>query len=120
MRSELSSVIAGQGGVSYRDGMLAFCLRLMTLIALAMMPLGVPAPAASVPSASSGHCSDRQEKAPSAPDANMHCAACTALPPLAPAASQSAAPAEPVQPAAAVGTFDSMELEIATPPPKHV
>lgn len=118
MRSELPPVIAGQGRGSYVGGMLALSLRLLTLVALALLPLGMPASAASRSPAMADHCGEQDHEAPTA-DAKIHCAVCTVLPPLGPAVSRSAAAAQTVPAAAAVRTFEGMELEIATPPPKH-
>ena len=102
--------------------MVSTLLRLVTAIALMLMPLGmaqaaaVGAPASAAVEA--GHCDEHSEpgKAPAGP--NHHCAACTAIPsvdsPLARTEITPQAPltAEPVDP------LPGLELEIATPPPR--
>jgi len=96
-------------------------LRLVMLVALAIMPFSMAsAPAAALPStaASGGHCDHHQEPAdtPSAPKA--HCAACAALP----AVDSSIAVAElrPVllRVARAEQWIAEQEPDIDTPPPK--
>ena len=64
--------------------MAATFLRLMMLVALAIMPFGMAgAPAAALPStaaASGGHCDDHQKPADAPSTPKAHCAACAALP----------------------------------------
>jgi hypothetical protein len=105
--------------------MIAALFRLLTLLALVLMPIGMTsAPAAASPMPAShpmtaGHC-DEQPDQDQAPASRMDCAAmCTALP-----ATDAAAPTPVFKPKAprtiAVATrFDGIILEIATPPPKH-
>jgi hypothetical protein len=119
------SVIAQQGQHFYGCGMTAALLRLLTMLALVLMPIGMtsaPAAASPVPAShhmTAGHC-DEQPEQNQAPASKMDCAAmCTALP-----ATDSAAPNPVLMPKAprtvAVATpFDGIILEIATPPPKH-
>lgn len=105
--------------------MLAALLRLVTIVALAAMPLGMAAtPIAASPmdhpsAAMSDHCAEPSDESDSVPGKTMDCkAACSALP------ASSVKPAEdPVRPPvprdglAAVG-FDDTLREIATPPPR--
>lgn len=105
--------------------MTAALLRLLTLLALVVMPIGMAtAPAAASPVPAShhmmgGHC-DEQPDQDQAPASKMDCAAmCTALP-----ATDSAAPTPVLKPKAprtiAVATrFHGIILEIATPPPRQ-
>ena len=62
--------------------MVAALLRLAILVAVALMPLSMAAPASAVraPAATAGHCEESQkpDDAPAQPQA--HCAACAALP----------------------------------------
>ena len=103
--------------------MAATFLRLMMVVALAIMPFGmasVPAAAAlpSTAQASAGHCDDHQKPtdAPSTPKA--HCAVCAALP----AGDTSIAVAElrPVllRVVQAEQWLAEQEPDIDTPPPK--
>jgi hypothetical protein len=108
--------------------MAAALLRLLTLVALVLMPLGMagaPAIAQQMPmehaalAASEGHC-DQQPKQDESPASKSDCTAmCTALPAtdapspapkLKPAASRTIAIAEP---------FAGIEPELATPPPRQ-
>lgn len=105
--------------------MTAALLRLLTLLALVLMPIGMTsAPAAASPMPAShhtaaGHCEEQPDQ-DQAPASKMDCAAmCTALP-----ATDAAAPSPVLKPKAprtiAVATpFDGVILEIATPPPRH-
>ena len=120
------SVIVRTGLRPYVRRMIAALLRLLTLIALALMPLGMTgAPAVAQPMpmshhmASNGHC-DEQNSPDEAPASKMDCTAmCTALP-----ATDAPAPApglKPVPPRsiALMASFAGIEPEIATPPPKR-
>ena len=101
--------------------MIAYCLRLVTLIALSLMPFGAPAMAASqpAPSAQAGHCEDHQDETPGPAEANFHCASCTGLPAIAVPVPASAPAPRPALVSASVQRFHGIELEIATPPPKR-
>ena len=118
------SVIAGTGSKPYVARMFAALTRLLTLIALVLMPLGMtgaPAAASPMPAhalASANHC-DQQGGHDQAPAPKMDCMAmCTALP-----ATDSPAPSLVLKPRAprtiaVANPFDGIILEIATPPPK--
>ena len=121
------SVIVGTGFGSYVALMIAAFLRLLTLIALVLMPLGMtgaPVAASPMPAshaiASTNHC-DEQGNQDKAPVSKMDCAAmCTALP-----ATDTPEPASVLKPTAprligVTAPFTSIILEIATPPPKDV
>ncbi|MDP9421408.1 MAG: hypothetical protein M3Q19_01010 [Pseudomonadota bacterium] len=119
-------VIVPTGLKPYGGGMTAALLRLLTLLALVLMPIGMTGtPAAASPMSAShhmtaDHCDEQQPEQDQAPASKMDCAAmCTALP-----ATDSAAPTSVLKPKAprtiAIATpFDGIILEIATPPPKH-
>jgi putative hemolysin len=107
--------------------MIAALTRLLTLLALVLMPLGMTsAPAAASPmpaghaTPSANHCSEQgDEDEGETPDSRADCTAmCTALP-----ATDCPTPAMVLQPKAprSIGManpFDGIILEIATPPPK--
>ena len=107
--------------------MAAAVLRLLTLIALMLMPVGMagtPALAQPVPTehamAAMGHCDDMpvEEQAPSS--SKMDCAAmCTALPAGFGPAPQPMMKLEAPRSIAAGARFDGIVLEIATPPPRR-
>ena len=118
-------VIAARGGGAYGRAMAAAALRLLTLIALVLMPVGMAgAPAMAAPAehgmAGMNHCDEMPSKEQAPPSSKMDCTAmCTALPasfgldagpmmkPLAPRSIAMAAP------------FRGIEPDIATPPPKR-
>ena len=119
------SVIVRTGFGPYVERMMAALLRLLTLFALVLMPLGMtgaPAAASPIPAshsmASASHC-DEQGDQDQAPASRMDCTAmCTALP-----ATDTPEPAPVLKPTApraiAVAMpFDGIEPEIATPPPR--
>jgi hypothetical protein len=105
--------------------MIAAVIRLLTLMALVLMPLGMasaPATASPMPAdhvMMAGHCEGQSQDEQQVPAASMDCAAmCTAIP-----ARVASAPTPLFQGAAprTVGiaiAFDSIEPEIATPPPR--
>lgn len=121
------SVIAGTGFGPYVALMTAALLRLLTLIALVLMPLGMTgAPALAAPDhhgmmmmADPGHCDERQDQDEAPARQQMDCtAACTALP-----ATNEPDPAPVLKPTAprligVAARFTGIEPEIATPPPK--
>lgn len=118
------SIIVGIGLGSYVGRMIAALVRLLTLLALVLMPLGMTgAPALAAPDhhmttmAGSGHCEEQQDEAPD--QQQMDCrAACTALPaPSTPAPTPALKPIAP-RLIGGVAPFTSINLEIATPPPK--
>ena len=122
------SVIVHTGSRSYGPRMAAAAIRLLTLLALLALPIalgGAPAIAQSMPaehsSASFGHCDEQpgQNEAPVKSSQLMHCAMCVALP-----AAETPGPAAALIPMAPrtmapVASFNGIELEIATPPPKR-
>lgn len=122
----LISVIVPTASGHYLARMAAAVIRLLTLLALVLMPLGMagaPAMAHAMPAqysmASTGHC-DEQPGQDRAPASKMDCAAmCTALP-----ATDAPAPASVLKPTAprtdgVVALFEGREPEIATPPPRQ-
>ena len=110
----------------YIGAMLTCWIRLLTLIAVALMPFGMAsAPASVMPlkSVQAGHCDDhkgeQRDLAPAAPaEAKLHCASCTALPALH--GSFEPEPLEPagIEPDVLAGSFGGIQPEIATPPPR--
>ena len=118
----MTSVIAGQGSPAYGTRMVAPLLRLVMLVALALMPFGMAnAPAvaaASIAPAAAGHCDEHQKPDNLPAKMHMSCASCTALPApdLAPEVSELRH--ELPRLVKAVKAMSETEPEIATPPPK--
>ena len=122
------SVIVGTGFASYVARMTGPLLRLLTLIALVLMPLGMTgAPALAAPdhhvtmAAGSGHCDEQQDQDKAPAQQQMDCtAACTTLP--APSTPALTPPLKPTAPrlSGVAAPFAGIEPEIATPPPKKV
>lgn len=108
--------------------MFSALLRLIALLALVLMPFAMGSAPASAQSksgehssASVGHCDEQrgQNDAPVKSPQLMHCGMCTAIP-----AAETPAPITGLIPSAPrtmapVALFNGIELEIATPPPKH-
>jgi hypothetical protein len=117
---DVTGFIAAQGRGAYAVRMATFILRLMTLLALVLMPVGMGAPAAAIApqAASSEHCGGHEEERSQPVSRDMHCAACAALPAIAaPDAGTDLRPELPRLARSAHGKPESL-LEIATPPPK--
>ena len=100
--------------------MASFVLRLMTVLALVLMPVGMgAAPAmAAAQTASSEHCGERSKDQGKPASMDMHCAACAALPAIA--GQEQGSDIRPELPRllrAAHAMIDSIP-EIATPTPK--
>lgn len=105
--------------------MTAALLRLLTLLAMVLMPIGMTsAPAAASPMPANhhmmaGHC-DKQSEKDQAPASKMDCAAmCTALPATASAATISVLKPKALRTIASATRFDGIILETATPPPRQ-
>ena len=121
----MEAVIAQQASRSYVAGMTAASLRLLTLLALVLMPFGMSAPVAASPMPTShdmtmvGHCNG-QHGEDETPVSKMDCTAmCAAL-----LATDAPAPTSILRPKAprtiAIATpFVGVVPEIATPPPKY-
>ena len=120
MVRDVTGFIAAQGRGAYVQRMASFVLRLMTLVALVLMPVGMgAAPAmAAAPMASSEHCGEHQQDKGKPAAVDMHCAACAALPAIA--APEQGASLLPELPRLLRSTHAMVGsvLEIATPPPK--
>ena len=121
------SVIVQTAMSPYGARMTAALLRLITLLALVLMPFGMassPAMAQPMPAnhgtVQAGHCDEQsdQDKAPSHSSQQMHCAMCAALPASEPTPAVVLRPTAP-RIIATVSPFNGIELEIATPPPRH-
>lgn len=117
-------VIASTSRRAYFAAMLAILLRVLTLLALAWMPLGMT-PAAAAPqhalqASSAGHCDEGQ---PTSQDfgGKMDCTVtCAAVAPSE--LPLAAAPVLPAMPLWAAAMPDTVGLtpEAATPPPKRI
>ena len=120
-------VIAAKAWRPYGPAMATAVLRLLTLVALVLMPFGMAGTAAIAQPvtanhavAQQGHCDQQsdQDKAPDHSSHQMHCAMCAALPAAEPPSPS--ALLRPIAPRiATVSPFNGIELEIATPPPRH-
>ena len=117
-------VIAGQGRRPYLAGM-SRLINLLTLVALALMPFGMAAPAAaaghhSAPAVSGAqHCPD-QEGVPRAMDGISECtmACASTLPAIAPTDGQLLAPVAPPNLRPLAKPLTGLHPETATPPPR--
>ena len=102
--------------------MISAVLRLFTLAALLLMPLGTGSMvvAASPESATSaeGHCGDHQKPTDAPTKMSLHCAACSALPASTNVAESSDLRPELPRLIVAATAPSETDLEIATPPPK--
>lgn len=105
----------------YLAAMASALLRLVTLIALLVMPVGMataPAMAQPVAAGEEAHCGDHQQPADSPPAQQVHCTGCSALPAMeVPAAVSRPLPQAPVL-ISLVDPLSEIEPELATPPPK--
>ena len=113
-------VIAAKGSPAYVARMPGALLRLVMLIALALMPFGItnaPAMAASGSGSVSGHCDDHQKPADAPAKMDMHCATCAALPADEAAAVTELRPQAPIL-ISTVHALSDTQPEIATPPPQ--
>ena len=107
--------------------MAAAALRLLTLIALMLMPIamaGAPALAQPAPvehaMASMGHCDEMPGEDQAPPSSKMECTAmCTALPAGFGMAAEPMMKPRPQRSMAAGASFDGIVPEIATPPPRQ-
>lgn len=99
--------------------MLAAVMRLILLVALALMPMGMAsAPAAVEVAAAAGHCDEHQQPAETPAKMDMHCATCAALPAIqVPVGDPELRPEMP-RFARASSALSDTEPEIATPPPR--
>ena len=121
------SVIVQTSSSHHGAGMTTALLRLITLLALVLMPFGMasaPAVAQPLPAshvmAQADHCDEQSDhgKAPAYSSRQVHCAMCAALP-----ASEPPTPIAGLRPTAPrIATASpprGIELEIATPPPRR-
>jgi hypothetical protein len=96
-------------------------LRILMLVALALMPLGMTGAAAAAapsPAAAAGHCDDHQKSDDASTKMDMQCATCAALPALgANVAERGLRPDLPKLVKAARALSDT-EPETGTPPPR--
>ena len=120
------SVIVPTVSRSYVRRMTAAMIRLMTLLALVLMPIGMagaPAAASGVPTThhmTAGHCGEQPDQ-DQAPASKMDCAAmCAALPVSGSDAPFRVLKLNAPRTIAAATAFDGIILEIATPPPRQV
>lgn len=106
---------------SYLPRMALALLRLLSLVALLLMPLSMasgPASARATASASSGHCDERQKPADAPTSQQVHCTGCSALPATeAPPAIAELRPEMPIELSLAQLPAGLIP-ETATPPPK--
>lgn len=118
----MTSVIAGQGDAAYVGLMPVVVLRLVMLLALAIMPFGMasaPAVAATVSIAAAGHCDEHQKPADAPAKMSMHCAACAALPAADLVIVDELKPQAPKL-ISAMNALSDTKPEIAIPPPRLI
>lgn len=122
------SVIVQSSPGHYGGRMPVALLRIITLLALVLMPFGMtlaPATAQPMPAGHSmarvGHCDDQadQTQAPLHQSQQVHCAMCAALPASPPPACAADLQQTAPRVIAPVFPFDGIELEISTPPPRR-
>jgi hypothetical protein len=96
-------------------------LRILMLVALALMPLGMTgAAAAAAPSsaAAAGHCDDHQKPVDAPAKMDMHCATCAALPVVHPNLTDRGLRPELPRLVKAANALSDTEPETDTPPPR--
>ena len=122
------SVIVQTASNPYGARMLATLFRFVTLLALVLMPfgmIGTPANAQPMPAnhemVQQGHCDEQRDgdKAPAHSSKQMHCAMCAALPATDPPSPSAGIRPMTPRKIATVSPFNGIDLEIATPPPRH-
>ena len=77
------TAIAARCSLAYVTRMASALLRILMLVALALMPLGMTGAAAAAapsPAAAAGHCDDHQKSDDASTKMDMQCATCAALP----------------------------------------
>ena len=102
--------------------MASFLFRLVTLVAVLLMPAAMAsAPALAQPApAAAGHCDEHQEPADAPSKPQAHCTGCSALPAIeAPGGDAALRPLAP-RVVAHSHFISGFEPEIVTPPPKLV
>ena len=115
----MTSVIVQQARRAYLGAMASLLFRLLTLIAVLLMPAGMAsAPALAQPAPAAGHCDEHQEPADAPSKPQVHCTGCSALPAIG--VPEAAAALRPLAPRliAQIQPISGREPEIATPPPK--
>src|SRR5687767_447025 len=113
--------IAGWCALAYVTAMASALLRILMLVALALMPLGMTgAAAAAAPSsaAAAGHCDDHQKPVDAPAKMDMHCATCAALPVVQPNLTDRGLRPELPRLVKAANALSDTEPETDTPPPR--
>lgn len=112
-------VIVPKAAGDYRRRMGSALIRLAALVAVLLMPFGMPAPALALPApTASGHCDGHEQPAEEPAKAQAHCTACSALPALAAPPSQAAVLPSTPRMIARMDMKPETIPEIATPPPR--
>jgi hypothetical protein len=95
-------------------------LRILMLVALALMPLGMTTAAAAAPSPAVGaaHCDDHQKPANASAKMDMQCATCAALPVVQPNLTDRGLRPELPRLVKAANALSDTEPETDTPPPR--
>lgn len=111
----------------YRSSMPSVILRLLTALAVMLMPLGMSNALASAPhtspalaAAADGACGDHRAPTEAPGKSNMHCAACASLPAMEGPQQALQAPVSVPTVPIPVRWILGLEAEVATPPPKLV
>jgi hypothetical protein len=96
-------------------------LRILMLVALALMPVGMTGAAAAAapsPAAVSGHCDDQQKPADAPAKMDMQCATCAALPAAEANTAEPELRPELPRLVKAAKALSNAEPETDTPPPR--
>jgi hypothetical protein len=107
--------------LAYVTAMAAALLRILMLVALALMPLGMTGAAAAAapsPSAVAGHCDDHQKPVDAPAKMEVHCATCAALPVVPANLTERGVRPELPRLAKAANALSDTEPETDTPPPR--
>ena len=94
-------------------------VRLVLLVALALMPMGMASATAAAPvTSAAGHCDEHQQPTDAPAMIDMHCATCAALPAIAAPSRDPGLKPEMPRFARITNALSDTEPEIATPPPR--
>jgi hypothetical protein len=106
--------------LAYVTAMASALLRILMLVALALMPLGMTGAAAAAPSpaTAAGHCDDHRKPIDAPAKMEMHCATCAALPVVQANLTDRGLRPELPRLVKAANALSDTEPETDTPPPR--
>ena len=113
--------IAARSSFAYVTAMASALLRILMLVALALMPLGMAGTAAAAAPSSvsaAGHCDERQKPADAPAKMDMQCATCAALPAAETNTAEPELRPELPRLVKAANALSDTEPETDTPPPR--